>query len=168
MNELTENHAASERERLDPADAESLIAALQEVSDDEREAIVLCHMQGFSLDDVSAMLGVNRNTLKSRIQRGIANLREKLRVSAPGLEAYLASVAIPPPRDGFDAALARWTRVTHPKAPVASSWAKVVSFGAVTAMIVAALWTVALPKEGPDHPGRVAVSSEKPPSRPLK
>lgn len=162
MNELTENHAASQRDRLDPADAESLLAALQEVSDDEREAIVLCHMQGFSVDEVSAMLKVNRNTLKSRIQRGIAYLREKLRVSAPGLEAYLATVAIPPPRGGFDAALARWTHGSHPRAPWLSSSAKAIGFSAATALIVAVLWLVTSPMEAPEQLRRAAVASEMP------
>jgi RNA polymerase sigma-70 factor (ECF subfamily) len=162
MNELTEDHATSQRDRLDTADAESLIAALQEVSDDEREAIVLCHMQGFSLDEVSAMLDINRNTLKSRIQRGIAYLREKLRVSAPGLEAYLAAVAIPPPNGGFDMALARWTRGARPAAPWLPYWAKVLTFSGATAMVLVALWIVAAPRSVPEQTSRVAASSDEP------
>ncbi len=162
MNELTENHAASQRDRLDPADAESLIAALQEVSVDEREAIVLCHMQGFSLDEVAAMLEINRNTLKSRIQRGIAYLRERLRVSAPGLEAYLAAVAIPPPQGGFDTAITRWTRGAHPSAPWLPYWAKVLTFSAATTMVLVALWIVAAPRSVPEQPSRVAASSDTP------
>jgi hypothetical protein len=102
---------------------------------------VLCHMQGFSVDEVSAMLKVNRNTLKSRIQRGIAYLREKLRVSAPGLEAYLATVAIPPPEGGFDAALARWSKEGVSKS---GGWprAKLLGLGGAAVLVLAVSWTI--------------------------
>ena len=144
MNELTETHALPERQRLEVADAEALLSALQEVSVDEREAIALFHMQGFSLDEVAAVLGVNRNTLKSRIQRGIAYLREKLRVSLPGLEAYLATVAIPPPEGGLDAALARWSRDGVPKR---QGWplVKLLSLGGAAVLVLAVSWAVLAP-----------------------
>lgn len=159
MNDLTEYHATSQRERLDPADAESLIAALQEVSDDEREAIVLCHMQGLSLDEVSKLLDVNRNTLKSRIQRGLAYLRDRLRVTLPGLEAYLATVAIPPPQGGFDAALSRWTNVARPKVPWLSARVQLVSLSAAAALAVVVLWLALVLKQDPEASTRVASSS---------
>lgn len=54
---------------------EVLIAELPE---DMRAAIVLRDIQGLSYDDISAALGVNVGTIKSRISRGRERLREKI------------------------------------------------------------------------------------------
>ena len=67
--DVPERHAvASEQRRV-------LDAAIAELPEDMRSAVVLRDVQGFSYDEISAMLEVNVGTIKSRISRG----REKLR-----------------------------------------------------------------------------------------
>lgn len=143
MSELTENQPAAMREHLDASDAQSLLGALQEVSLEEREAIVLFHMQGFSLDEVSKMLNVNHNTLKSRIQRSLAFLRDKLRVTQPGLEAYLGTLVIPPPQGGYEAAFARWSRKASVQGPALPLAAKLIGVSAVVAVGLLGIWSFA-------------------------
>jgi RNA polymerase sigma-70 factor, ECF subfamily len=63
---------AGERER-------ALLAAVKEMPDVFREAIVLCDLEGLSYEEVSAALGVNIGTVKSRIARGREDLRKRLK-----------------------------------------------------------------------------------------
>ena len=58
-----------------PEQRRVLDAAIAELPEDMRSAVVLRDVQGFSYDEISAMLEVNVGTIKSRISRG----REKLR-----------------------------------------------------------------------------------------
>ena len=58
---------------------EALMAALHELPDIFREAIVLCDIEGLSYDEISVTLGVNIGTVKSRIARGRLDLRRKLK-----------------------------------------------------------------------------------------
>ena len=51
-------------------------AAIEELPDDMRAVIVLRDIEGFSYDEVSQITGVNVGTVKSRISRGRARLRE--------------------------------------------------------------------------------------------
>ena len=53
-------------------------AALEALSPEFRAAIVLCDLEGFSYEEVSETLGVKLGTVRSRIHRGRAMLREKL------------------------------------------------------------------------------------------
>lgn len=63
---------ANERER-------ALLAALHELPDVFREAIVLCDLEGLTYEEISAALGVNLGTVKSRIARGREDLRKRLK-----------------------------------------------------------------------------------------
>jgi len=56
-----------------------LLGALKDLPDVFREAIVLCDLEGFSYEDISAALGVNIGTVKSRIARGREDLRKRLK-----------------------------------------------------------------------------------------
>lgn len=49
-------------------------AALQALPQDQRVAVVLVHLQGFSVEEASAVLGVPSGTVKSRCSRGRARL----------------------------------------------------------------------------------------------
>ncbi|HIS98918.1 MAG TPA: sigma-70 family RNA polymerase sigma factor [Candidatus Faecaligallichristensenella faecipullorum] len=52
--------------------------AIQSLPEDMRAAIVLRDIQGFSYDQIAAMLEANVGTIKSRISRGRERLRENL------------------------------------------------------------------------------------------
>ncbi|MBG6085548.1 RNA polymerase sigma-70 factor (ECF subfamily) [Zhihengliuella flava] len=52
--------------------------ALETLPADFRAAVVLCDLEGLSYEEVSAALGVKLGTVRSRIHRGRAMLRERL------------------------------------------------------------------------------------------
>lgn len=58
-----------------PATAE-LAAALRELPDDRREALVLHHLHGFSYKEIGAMLGITGRAAKLRSFRGMQQLRD--------------------------------------------------------------------------------------------
>ena len=57
----------------------ALEAALLEIPDVYREAIILCDVEGMSYDETAAALGVGIGTVKSRISRGREELRRRLK-----------------------------------------------------------------------------------------
>lgn len=57
----------------------ALKAALLDLPDIFREAIVLCDVEGLSYEETAAALGVNIGTVKSRISRGRSELRLRLK-----------------------------------------------------------------------------------------
>jgi RNA polymerase sigma-70 factor (ECF subfamily) len=72
----------------DPADATSrtdlgvdVAAALRRITDDQRVAIVLVDVEGYSVEEAAALLGIPAGTVKSRCHRG--------RVALAGLLGYL-------------------------------------------------------------------------------
>jgi RNA polymerase sigma-70 factor (ECF subfamily) len=58
--------------------------ALDDLSPDFRAAVVLCDIEGLSYEEISATLGIKLGTVRSRIHRGRAQLREALEHRAPG------------------------------------------------------------------------------------
>ncbi len=57
----------------------ALNAALLELPEIYREAVVLCDVEGLSYEETAKTLGVNLGTVKSRISRGREELRRRLR-----------------------------------------------------------------------------------------
>jgi len=53
-------------------------AALMALPADYRAAVALCDIEGFSYEEIAATLGVKLGTVRSRIHRGRAQLRESL------------------------------------------------------------------------------------------
>jgi RNA polymerase sigma-70 factor (ECF subfamily) len=53
-------------------------AALKSLPPEYRTAVVLCDIEGFSYEEIAATLGVKLGTVRSRIHRGRAQLREAL------------------------------------------------------------------------------------------
>jgi RNA polymerase sigma-70 factor (ECF subfamily) len=75
---------ASDRVLLDglfEADVESALASLPP---DFRAAVVLCDIEGLSYDEIAQVLDLKLGTVRSRIHRGRALLREALAHRAPG------------------------------------------------------------------------------------
>ncbi|MFD0470305.1 RNA polymerase sigma factor SigE [Nonomuraea thailandensis] len=58
-------------------------AALDALAPEFRAAIVLCDIEGLSYEEIAATLGVKLGTVRSRIHRGRAQLREALDHRAP-------------------------------------------------------------------------------------
>jgi RNA polymerase sigma factor (sigma-70 family) len=57
--------------------------ALDSLAPDFRAAVVLCDIEGLSYEEIAATLGVKLGTVRSRIHRGRAQLREALDHRAP-------------------------------------------------------------------------------------
>ena len=57
----------------------ALQAALLDIPDVYREAIILCDVEGMSYEGTAAALGVGIGTVKSRISRGREELRRRLK-----------------------------------------------------------------------------------------
>lgn len=57
--------------------------ALDSLAPDFRAAVVLCDIEGLSYEEISDVLGVKLGTVRSRIHRGRAQLREQLAHRAP-------------------------------------------------------------------------------------
>ncbi|GAA5026913.1 RNA polymerase sigma factor SigE [Terrabacter aeriphilus] len=67
--------------------------ALDALAPEFRAAVVLCDIEGLSYEEISTTLGVKLGTVRSRIHRGRAQLREALAHRAP--EAAAAATAAP-------------------------------------------------------------------------
>ena len=75
----------------DPAPVDSeLIAALQQLGEDQREVVVLRFVADLSLEDVAAITGRNVNAVKAMQHRALANLRRALTVAEPDEAARTA------------------------------------------------------------------------------
>jgi RNA polymerase sigma-70 factor (ECF subfamily) len=61
--------------------AEAIQRGLDSLPDDQRIALVLVDVQGLSYDEAAAITGANLGTIKSRINRGRARLRDYLHES---------------------------------------------------------------------------------------
>ena len=65
--------------------------ALDALAPEFRAAVVLCDIEGLSYEEISATLGVKLGTVRSRIHRGRAQLREALAHRAPEVAAATGS-----------------------------------------------------------------------------
>lgn len=57
--------------------------ALDTLAPDFRAAVVLCDVEGLSYDEIADVLGIKLGTVRSRIHRGRAHLRDQLAHRAP-------------------------------------------------------------------------------------
>lgn len=74
-----EDHARRPEDELMTREvAGALQAALQQLTYEQREAIVLADVHGYRYDEIASMTGASEGTVKSRIHRGRAKLRELL------------------------------------------------------------------------------------------
>jgi RNA polymerase sigma-70 factor (ECF subfamily) len=63
----------------------ALARAMEDITDDQRTAIVLFDVQGYDYAEIAALTGVSVGTVKSRIHRGRLTLRERL---GPAMELF--------------------------------------------------------------------------------
>ena len=59
-------------------DQQQLLAALEQLPDDHRDAIACRYLLELSEEETAAALGIRRGTVKSRLARALARLRETL------------------------------------------------------------------------------------------
>jgi RNA polymerase sigma-70 factor, ECF subfamily len=88
----TMNRSAAHRRHGVPDDPPGLnpdyiaiVAALRQISPVQRQAIVLYHLVGLSVHEISLEAGVSAGTVKARLSRGRRALAVHLADSAPGL-----------------------------------------------------------------------------------
>lgn len=80
--ELTEVQASTSLERnpeqqYDRKEQSALLArALKELSEEKREAIILSRYQGLKYKEIAEIANCTENAIKSRVQRGLIELRE--------------------------------------------------------------------------------------------
>lgn len=81
-------------DRTFDADVEQALASLPP---DFRAAVVLCDIEGLSYEEIAGILDAKLGTVRSRIHRGRAMLRESLahRAPAPGRTRYSGPVVLP-------------------------------------------------------------------------
>lgn len=79
LDTLADRSVSPEETALSHEREYAIKAALIEIPDVYREAIVLCDVEGLSYEETAAALGVGIGTVKSRISRGREELRRRLK-----------------------------------------------------------------------------------------
>ncbi len=74
---------SEQAERAEQRDA--LAAALRELSDAQREAVVLRYLSGYSDDEIASILGIRPGTARQRLTDGLRALDRIIRASYPDL-----------------------------------------------------------------------------------
>ncbi|MCA8912022.1 MAG: sigma-70 family RNA polymerase sigma factor [Planctomycetes bacterium] len=91
----------------------SLTTALESLSAEEHEAVALCVLGGLSHANASEATGINVNTVKARVRRGLEHLREKMKSTPGGVEAFLALPALPMQSGSLETSVSRWVQVAQ-------------------------------------------------------
>lgn len=90
---LTDESESPEEHALRQELGSAIQRGLQELPDDQRVAVVLSDIQGYSYDEIAQVTGVALGTVKSRISRGRSALRDYLQGHGELLPAsYRSSV----------------------------------------------------------------------------
>lgn len=78
-NDIPDNRYPADAEADRSMKDEMIQKALHSISPKYREVVVLCDIQELSYEEISAITGVNIGTVKSRLNRGRAQLKELLK-----------------------------------------------------------------------------------------
>lgn len=121
--EILVNLPAESRDMADHVDAAQVLPALARVDEVFRAPLVLFYLEDYAYKDIAAILEVPIGTVKSRIARGVLQLREML--SADGsvakrspVERDLSAAAPAEPNDDckvIDSSLSQWAEALTPK-----------------------------------------------------
>jgi RNA polymerase sigma factor (sigma-70 family) len=95
-----------------------LDTALSSLSEDERSAIILCHMEGYSRSEAAKALRCPEGTLSARLSRGLEKLRRKLGKSPLAILAAATVVTLPEALPAMTVASVR-----HLRAGTLDDWA---------------------------------------------
>ena len=71
-------------EQVDRLEVQDMLAALNKLRPDQREALLLVSVQGMSYEDAAAVIGIASGTVKSRVNRGRTRLAELLDIEDAG------------------------------------------------------------------------------------
>ena len=146
---ISEPPRSAESEALENLASSTVMRALEDLPECFRTAIYLADIDGYRYHEIAEMMGTPLGTVMSRIHRGRAMLRQKLRGFAPR-GGYLANpprLAIPAGR-GRDGTAGRRPRGASPSSEAAESFLDVAAgFAGETAPSSAPVTGVA------DNPG---------------
>jgi RNA polymerase sigma-70 factor (ECF subfamily) len=84
---VSENQPGPEKHRQQTELVEEIKRCLEELPDDQRVATVLCDIEGFDYKEIASTLSISLGTVKSRISRARAKLRDCLQGSGELLPA---------------------------------------------------------------------------------
>ena len=108
--ERADPHPAPDRAAERAEDAAHLLAAVDALPVDEREALVLTHLAGLSQVAAAEAAGVPRQTLASRAERGLDTLARRLGREPRAAARALAVVPLVDPAGGLAKATVAWTK----------------------------------------------------------
>ncbi|HET7385390.1 MAG TPA: RNA polymerase sigma factor SigE [Nocardioidaceae bacterium] len=83
-NRIPSGAAAPDAQVMDGLFDDDVESALAAIPPDFRAAVVLCDVEGLSYEEIADVLGLKLGTVRSRIHRGRAMLRQALAHRAPG------------------------------------------------------------------------------------
>ncbi|CAG0956969.1 ECF RNA polymerase sigma factor SigE [Planctomycetaceae bacterium] len=101
-------------------DSRLLWQALDALPQEERQAIVLTHVNGLTHALAAQALGLPEKTVSSQVARGMERLRGKLKSREDELGASLAALPVIDPPGGYEAAAAAWKAAASSVIPVAT------------------------------------------------
>ncbi|MBK8207007.1 MAG: RNA polymerase sigma factor [Planctomycetes bacterium] len=143
---LSEDAAMSHSHGPERTELSNLLrSALTLLPPDQREAVVLTHISGFTQQEAADLLGVPLNTLKARVRRGLDTLHERLKFREQEITETLGSMPVAAPIGGLAAAQSMWLAgVKQHVAAAAASGASAAKVKLLALSTIAALAVVAL------------------------
>lgn len=123
-------------------DARHVQASMDALPASERDAVALVHLAGMSHATAAEALGIPRQTVSARVQRGMDGLGRELGRPPTSVAGSLALLPIAAPPCGWDAALASWTQ--NALTALGTTTAATTAIGSLTLMSSKTLLAVSL------------------------
>lgn len=113
---------ANQQRELEQAELHALVhLALNELSPEQRIAIVLTHLSGLTQEQAAKAVGVPLDTLKARVRRGMDKLREVVRTDDSRIEHLLLTLPAAFGAGGLAALKAGWLAHVQSEAALAAT-----------------------------------------------